>query len=51
MDDMTMTTDNADGFLSMADRLADIIADEVEALSGEVRKEWLSKVISETPVD
>ena len=46
MDDMTMTTDNADGFLSMADRLADIIADEVEALSGEVRKEWLSKVIS-----
>ena len=33
MDDMTMATDNADGFLSMADRLADIIADEVIRLA------------------
>ena len=51
MDDMKMTMENEDGFLSMADKLAAIIADEVEALGDKVEKDWLQQVKANTPVD
>lgn len=51
MDDMKMTMENKDGFVSMADKLAAIVADEVEALGNKVEKDWLNLVKANTPVD
>ena len=51
MDDMKMTMENEDGFVSMADKLAAIVADEVEALGNKVEKDWLTLVKANTPVD
>lgn len=51
MGDMKMIVKNKAGFLSMADKLSAIVADEVEALGDKVEKDWIQLVKANTPVD
>lgn len=48
---MQMKIENADGFRSMADKLATIIEDEVDKLAGDLNDDYLNLLKANSPVD